>query len=78
MVSGLKHIGPGIHQQGADGMAAPQSLGQSEGVRLNAESFIAPELAAAAHAHLHFIQDQQDVAFAAEGPKTLEKSDIPW
>ena len=76
VITGLEHIRCGVHQQGTDGMAASQSLGQGEGVRFDAELLVAPEPTAAAHAHLHLIKDQQDVALAAVLAQALEEAGI--
>ncbi len=49
-------------QHRAQGQAAAQRLGQSHDVGLDAEMLVAEKLAGAAHAGLHFIEDQQNAA----------------
>ena len=48
-----------LGQAGADGQAPGEALGQGHDVRLDAVAFVGPQGPGAAHAALHFVQDQQ-------------------
>jgi len=66
VVPRLEHGGLVFHSQGADREAAAEALGGGEGIGLDAQLLVAPKGAAAAHAHLHLITDQQQLALIAE------------
>ena len=71
-----EEVGGGLHRQRSDRDAAAEALGEGEGVRFDAEPLVAPPAPAAAHPHLHLIEDQQNGAFIAELAQPLEEGRI--
>ena len=76
VLTGLEQIGRGLHAEGADRHATPEALGQGDGIGLHPELLIAPQAAGAADAHLHLIEDQQDVVLIAELAHAAEEGRI--
>ena len=76
VVAGTEEVAVVFHGQGTDGDAAAQSLGQGEGVRFHPQLLVAPQLAAAAHADLHLVEDQQDVVGIAELAHPAEEGQL--
>ncbi len=50
----------------ADREAAAERLGQRHHIRRHADALIGEQLAGAAHAGLHFVEDQQEAVLVAE------------
>ena len=76
VLPGLEVIHRGCHGEGANGEAPAQPLGQGDGIGLDPQLLVAPQAAAAAHTHLHLIEDQQDVLLAAKLPHPLEEGGV--
>jgi len=55
-------------------MATTKAFCQGEGIWLDPQLLISPPVAAAAHTHLNFIKDQQDLMLAAEFPKAFKEA----
>ena len=56
----------GLGEQAAHGDAAGQRLGQRHHVGLDAPVLVGEPLAGAAHAGLHFVEDQQQLVLVAQ------------
>ena len=72
VVAGFKNVGLLVYQQGTDGMATAEAFRQGDRVRGDPKLLITPKLTATAHAHLHFVEDQQDLSLAAMAPDRLK------
>ena len=59
-------------------MAATEPFRQGDHIWFNIQLLVAPEPAAATHAHLNFVKDQQDVACIAVATNGTEHIGIAW